>query len=125
MSDINWIVDRARKRGLENPDTFMSSKPKSGFNHKQYGVTSEGKGAFQVQVEKKKYIQWIQYSCFISFHEGVNVYLDVALRRVLGIDPKRDAFTVKITGKTQSIDSLYHSVLTQLLKRIHFPINPS
>lgn len=42
VSDINWIVDRARKRGLENPNTFMSSKPKSGFNHKQYGVTSEG-----------------------------------------------------------------------------------
>ena len=26
------------------------------------------------------------------------MYLDVALQRVLGIDPKKDAFTVKITG---------------------------
>lgn len=30
--------------------------------------------------------------------EGVNVYLDVALRQVLGIDPTKDTFTVKITG---------------------------
>ena len=30
--------------------------------------------------------------------EGVNVYLDVALRHVLGIDPTKDSFTVKITG---------------------------
>lgn len=40
------------------------------INHKEYGVTSE----------------------------GVNVYLDVALRNVLGIDPTKDTFTVKITG---------------------------
>ncbi len=48
----------------------MSSKPRSGINHKEYGVTSE----------------------------GVNTYLDVALQRVLGIDPKKDEFTIKITG---------------------------
>lgn len=30
--------------------------------------------------------------------EGVNVYLDVALRHVLGIDPTKDKFTVKMTG---------------------------
>jgi len=30
--------------------------------------------------------------------EGVNVYLDVALRHVLKIDPKKESFTVKITG---------------------------
>jgi hypothetical protein len=29
---------------------------------------------------------------------GVNVYLDVALRRALGIDPKKDSFTIKMTG---------------------------
>lgn len=40
------------------------------INHKEYGVTSE----------------------------GVNVFLDVALRQVLNIDPNRDSFTVKITG---------------------------
>jgi glutamate dehydrogenase len=48
----------------------MSSKPRAGINHKVYGVTSE----------------------------GVNVYLDVALRRVLGINPKEDSFTIKMTG---------------------------
>jgi len=30
--------------------------------------------------------------------EGVNVFLDVALRQVLGIDPTKDSFTVKMTG---------------------------
>jgi glutamate dehydrogenase len=48
----------------------MSSKPRAGINHKEYGVTSE----------------------------GVNVYLDVALKRSLGIDPKKDTFTIKMTG---------------------------
>lgn len=42
----------------------------SSINHKQYGVTSE----------------------------GVNVYLEVALQQVLGIDPRKDSFTVKMTG---------------------------
>jgi glutamate dehydrogenase len=42
------------------------------INHKVYGVTSE----------------------------GVNVYLDVALRQVLGIDPTKDSFRVKISGGT-------------------------
>jgi hypothetical protein len=30
--------------------------------------------------------------------EGVNVYLDVALREVLQIDPTKHTFTVKMTG---------------------------
>lgn len=30
--------------------------------------------------------------------EGVNVYLDVALRNVLGIDPTKQPFTIKMTG---------------------------
>jgi glutamate dehydrogenase len=30
--------------------------------------------------------------------EGVNVFLDVALHQVLGIDPRKDSFTVKMTG---------------------------
>jgi len=66
---IVWIVDRARRRGYGLPNSFMSSKPGAGINHKEYGVTSE----------------------------GVTVFLDVALRAV-GIDPKRQPFTVKITG---------------------------
>jgi glutamate dehydrogenase len=68
--DINWIIKRAAYRGYDTPAAFMSSKPRAGINHKEYGVTSE----------------------------GVNVYLDVALRRTLGIDPSKDSFTVKITG---------------------------
>jgi glutamate dehydrogenase len=51
------------------PDAFMSSKPGAGINHKVYGVTSE----------------------------GVNVFLEVALR-ARGIDPRKRPFTVKITG---------------------------
>jgi glutamate dehydrogenase len=66
---IEWIVSRARVRKYALPDAFMSSKPGAGINHKVYGVTSE----------------------------GVNVFLEVALR-ARGIDPRRQPFTVKITG---------------------------
>lgn len=70
VEDINWIVQRAAKRGYGTPSAFMSSKPRAGINHKEFGVTSE----------------------------GVNTYLDVALRQTLGIDPERQEFTVKMTG---------------------------
>lgn len=68
--DINWVIKRAKQRGYDTPAAFMSSKPRAGINHKEFGVTSE----------------------------GVNVYLDVALRHVLKIDPKHESFTIKITG---------------------------
>jgi len=68
--DINWIIRRAEYRGYPTPAAFMSSKPRAGINHKEYGVTSE----------------------------GLNVYLDVALRRALGIDPTKEPFTIKMTG---------------------------
>mmetsp|Transcript_27165 Transcript_27165/g.55373 ORF Transcript_27165/g.55373 Transcript_27165/m.55373 type:complete len:1060 (-) Transcript_27165:115-3294(-) len=68
--DIEWMVQRAAVRGYPLPAAVMSSKGENGFNHKEYGVTSE----------------------------GVVVYLDVALRRSLGINPNTDPFTVKITG---------------------------
>lgn len=67
--DIEWIVARARQRGYPLPTALMSSKPGAGINHKEYGVTSE----------------------------GVNVFLDVALRAV-GINPDAQSFTVKMTG---------------------------
>ncbi len=66
---IEWVVERARHRFYSLPAAFMSSKPGAGINHKAYGITSE----------------------------GVTVFLDVALRR-LGIDPKQQPFTVKLTG---------------------------
>ena len=66
---INWIVARARDRGYATPSALMSSKPDAGINHKQYGVTSE----------------------------GVNVFLEVALRAI-GIDPRKQPFTLKLTG---------------------------
>lgn len=68
--DIVWITQRAQERGYPIPAAFMSSKPDAGFNHKEFGVTSE----------------------------GVVVCLDVALRRSLGIDPHKDKFTLKVTG---------------------------
>ena len=68
--DINWIIKQAGRRGYETPAAFMSSKPKAGINHKEYGVTSE----------------------------GVNVFLDVALKHALGINPREETFTVKMTG---------------------------
>ena len=66
---IDWVVDRARRRGYPMPTALMSSKPGAGINHKEYGVTSE----------------------------GVIVFLDTALLAV-GINPNEDVFTVKITG---------------------------
>ncbi len=66
---IEWIVDRAERRGYPTPGAFMSSKPGAGINHKEYGVTSE----------------------------GVTVFLEEALRES-GIDPRRQPFTVKLTG---------------------------
>lgn len=69
-SDIEWIIQRAGERGYPIPAAFMSSKKDDGFNHKEFGVTSE----------------------------GVVVYLDVALRTALGKDPKKEPFSVKITG---------------------------
>ncbi len=66
---IEWIVARAHRRGYPLARAFMSSKPNAGINHKVYGVTSE----------------------------GVNVFLELALRS-RGIDPRTTPFTVKITG---------------------------
>ncbi len=66
---IEWIVERAKRRGYALPNSFMSSKPGAGINHKEYGVTSE----------------------------GVTLFLAVALRAA-GIDPRHHPFTVKITG---------------------------
>lgn len=66
---IEWIVARAKLRRYPLPTAFMSSKPGAGINHKVYGVTSE----------------------------GVNVFLEVALK-ARGIDPRARPFTVKITG---------------------------
>ncbi|GMF48500.1 unnamed protein product [Phytophthora fragariaefolia] len=69
--DIVWMTNRAAYRGYPIPRAFISSKPDAGFNHKVYGVTSE----------------------------GVAVFADVALRSQY-IDPTKQPFTVKITGGT-------------------------
>lgn len=69
-ADIDWIVAQAGRRGLAAPMAFMSSKPKAGFNHKEFGVTSE----------------------------GVFVFLDVALRQ-RGLNPREGRpFTIMLTG---------------------------
>lgn len=71
MSDamITWIADFSRKYGYKPGAAFISSKPLTGFNHKEYGVTSL----------------------------GVNVYVDEVLKYI-GIDPQKDKFTVKMSG---------------------------
>ncbi len=66
---IEWIVDRAARRGYPWPRAFMSSKPRTGINHKEYGVTSE----------------------------GVAVFAEEALRAV-GLDPRHRSFSLKMTG---------------------------
>jgi glutamate dehydrogenase len=68
--DIAWMTQRATKRKYFNGNAFISSKAENGLNHKEFGVTSE----------------------------GVNVFMEVALKRVGGIDPYTQPFTVKLTG---------------------------
>lgn len=66
---IEAFVKQAHRHGYRYANAFMSSKPGAGINHKEFGVTSE----------------------------GVNVFLDNMLK-VLGINPKTQDFTVKMTG---------------------------
>jgi glutamate dehydrogenase len=66
---IDWIVHRSAERGYPYPATIMSSKPTSGINHKEFGVTSE----------------------------GVLIFLRQALLEQ-GIDPGQQTFSVKLTG---------------------------
>jgi glutamate dehydrogenase len=66
---IVWIANFAVEHQYKPGRSFMSSKPGAGINHKEFGVTSY----------------------------GVNVYLEQMLL-FLGIDPKEDPFTIKISG---------------------------
>ena len=66
---ITWIADYSVACGYKPGQSFMSSKPGAGINHKEYGVTSF----------------------------GVNVYLHQTLL-YLGINPDKDPFTIKISG---------------------------
>lgn len=66
---IEWIANFSKKYGYRPGIAFITSKPKVGINHKQYGVTSL----------------------------GVNAYMHALLEH-LGIDPEKTSFTVKMSG---------------------------
>jgi glutamate dehydrogenase len=66
---IVWISNYSKYYNYKPGTTFMSSKPGAGINHKEYGVTSR----------------------------GVNIYMEEVLK-YLKIDPKKDPFTIKMTG---------------------------
>lgn len=66
---IEAFVRQANYQSYRFANAFMSSKPTSGINHKEFGVTSE----------------------------GVNVFLENLLNE-LSIDPRKQAFTIKMTG---------------------------
>lgn len=66
---IVWISHYAKQYGYKPGSSFMSSKPGTGINHKEYGVTSL----------------------------GVNIYMEEVLK-FLKIDPAKDVFTIKMTG---------------------------
>ena len=66
---IEWIANYSKKCGYKLGVSFISSKPQFGINHKECGVASL----------------------------GVNVYMEEMLQ-YLKIDPKKDPFTVKISG---------------------------
>lgn len=66
---IEWIAQFSKKYHYKPGGAFISSKPRVGINHKEYGVTSL----------------------------GVNVYVEQLLKYV-GIDPMKEVFTVKMSG---------------------------
>lgn len=66
---IEWIAAYSKYYDYKPGGAFISSKPGAGINHKEFGVTSL----------------------------GVNVYMEEALK-YLGIDPKKQTFTIKMSG---------------------------
>lgn len=66
---IEWIAEYSKYCGYKLGKAFISSKPKYGINHKEFGVTSL----------------------------GVNVYMHQVLL-YLNINPEKDRFTVKMSG---------------------------
>jgi glutamate dehydrogenase len=68
-SMIKWIASFSARYNYKPGTSFMSSKPRVGINHKEYGVTSL----------------------------GINVYMEEVLK-YLGIDPETDIFSVKMSG---------------------------
>ncbi len=66
---IEWIANYSKKHHYKPGGAFISSKPKVGINHKEYGVTSL----------------------------GINVYMHQVLE-YMGIHPEKDIFTVKMSG---------------------------
>ena len=68
-SMIDWIATYATRKEYAPKAAFISSKKASGINHKEYGVTSF----------------------------GVHIYTEQMLH-FLKIDPKKEPFTVKISG---------------------------
>lgn len=66
---IEWIANFSKKYHYKPGSAFISSKPKVGINHKEYGVTSL----------------------------GVNVYMHRVLK-YMGINPEEDIFTIKMSG---------------------------
>jgi glutamate dehydrogenase len=68
-SMIDWISAYSKKVHYKPGIAFISSKPKYGINHKEFGVTSF----------------------------GVNTYMHKALESI-GINPLIDEFTIKISG---------------------------
>lgn len=68
-SMIQWIANYSKKYHYKPGGAFISSKPITGINHKEYGVTSL----------------------------GVNVYM-CRMLEYLGIHPEKDIFTIKMSG---------------------------
>lgn len=66
---ITWIADYSKRYDYRPGSAFISGKPTFGINHKEYGVTSL----------------------------GVNTYMELCLKYI-GIDPSKDAFSVKLSG---------------------------
>ena len=66
---IEWIAAFSEECGYKPKSSFITSKPKTGINHKEFGVTSL----------------------------GVHVYM-IEVLKCLGINPKKEPFTIKLSG---------------------------
>lgn len=86
---INWIAAESQKEHYKPGGSFISGKPETGINHKQYGVTSL----------------------------GVNVFMQEMLL-FNGIDPQKDSFTLKMTGGPDGdvAGNMIHNLYTYMRK---------
>ena len=105
-----WVgvacMQAAEKRKYTNPNTSMSSKPDAGINHKvRRGIDHPALPTVScihssLLIARRLVLLWWVVQVYGVTSEGIAVFLAVALRRFL--DPKKDTFTIKLTGQRET-----------------------